>query len=128
MSRRALVLLATAAAIAAAAMAGSAAQAQEQVRAHMEGCLAWGGPGPVVVRNDCPRPISLMIMGFADQQPATTELAPGALYTAPFEWNTAGFMFTACPVGFQPSVRFAVENKETIGVSLYNCVAGRPSS
>ena len=51
-----------------------------------------------------------------------------SLYTAAFEWNTAGFMFTACPVGFQPSVRFAVENKETIGVSLYNCVAGRPTS
>jgi hypothetical protein len=126
-SRRALARLATAAAIAA-TMAVGIAEAQEQVRAHMEGCLAWGGPGPVVVRNDCPRPISLTIMSFGNQQPATIELAPGALYTASFEWNTTGFMFTACPGGFQPSVRFAVENKETIGASLYNCVAGRPTS
>jgi hypothetical protein len=37
-------------------------------------------------------------------------------------------MFTACPVGFQPSLPFAVENKEPIGVSLYNCVRGRPTS
>ncbi len=122
--RRALALALLALATASAAEA----EPQEQVRAHMEGCLAWGGPGNVAVRNDCPRPITLMLMNFADQQTVTTELAPGTRYTAAFEWNPVGFMFTACPVGYSPSLRFAVENKDAISVSLYNCVAGRPTS
>ena len=59
----------------------------------------------------------------------TTELAPGARFTSDAVWGkTSGFMFTACPIGFRPSVRFALENKEAIGVSLYNCVAGEPTS
>lgn len=117
------------AALAMAAATGmGAARAQEEVRAHMEGCLMWSPPGAIAVRNDCSRPITLMLMTFADQQTVTIELAPGGRYTSPFEWTGAGFMFTACPVGLQPSVRFAVENKEAIGVSLYNCVRGRPTS
>jgi hypothetical protein len=37
-------------------------------------------------------------------------------------------MFTACPLGFRPSVPFTLENKEAISLSLYNCVAGEPTS
>jgi hypothetical protein len=37
-------------------------------------------------------------------------------------------MFTACPVGFIPSVRFAIENKTPIRESLYNCQPGRPDA
>jgi hypothetical protein len=107
----------------------AAAQAQESVRAHMEGCLVWSGQGTVAVRNDCSRPLSLMLMNFDDQQVVTTDIAPGGRFTSAFAWGqSGGFMFTACPVGSRPSLRFAVENKEAIGVSLYNCVAGRPSS
>ena len=122
-----LALLAMAAATTT-AMAGAAARAQEEVRAHMEGCLLWSGPGAIAVRNDCSRPVALMLMTFADQQTVSTELAPGGRYASPFEWTAPGFMFTACPAGFQPSLRFAVENKEAIGGSLYNCVRGRPTS
>lgn len=116
------------AALAAATGMAATAEAQDEVRAHMEGCLLWSGPGAIAVRNDCSRPIALMLMTFAGQQTVTTEVAPGSRYSSPFEWTAAGFMFTACPVGFQPSLRFAVENKEAIGVSLYNCVRGRPTS
>ncbi len=38
-------------------------------------------------------------------------------------------MFTVCPVGYWPSLRFAVENAEPISVSLYNCLPpGKPIS
>jgi len=106
------------------------ARAQESVRAHMEGCLVWNAEGNVAVRNDCSRPLTLMLMNFADQQVVTTDIAPGERFTSAFAWGQTGggFMFTACPVGFRPSLRFAVENKDAIGVSLYNCVAGRPTS
>ena len=35
-------------------------------------------------------------------------------------------MFTACPVGYAPNVRFAAENKAAILDSLYNCLSARP--
>jgi len=105
------------------------AAAQDRSAAHMEGCLVWNREGNVAVRNECSRPISLMFMDFDVQQPLSGELAPGASYTTPALWGrSGGFMFTACPSGLQPSVRFALENKETIGASLYNCVTNRPTS
>ena len=111
------------------AAAAAPAGAQENVRAHMEGCLVWTGQGTLAVRNDCSRPLTLMLMSFDDRQVVTAEIAPGARYTTTLEWGQpGGFMFTACPVGYSPSVRFALENKDAIGVSLYNCVAGRPTS
>ena len=107
----------------------TAASAQERVFAHMEGCLVWNRDGNVGTRNECSRPIALMFMDFDVQQPVTFELAPGARFTSDSVWGqSTGFMFTACPLGFKPSVRFALENKEAIGVSLYNCVASEPTS
>ena len=105
------------------------AAAQETSAAHMEGCLVWNREGRVAVRNDCSRPLDLLYMDFSNQRVVAAELAPGGYITTESVWgSTGGFMFTACPVGWRPSVTFAVENKETIGVSLYNCVAGRPTS
>jgi len=106
-----------------------AAQSQERVFAHMEGCLVWSRDGNIAVRNECSRPLELMYMDFDVQQAMKTDLAPGARFTSNSVWGqTTGFMFTACPAGFRPSVRFALENKEAIGVSLYNCIAGEPTS
>ena len=105
------------------------ATAQEISAAHMEGCLVWNREGRVSVRNDCSRPLDLLYMDFSDQRVVAAELAPGGRFTAESVWGgTGGFMYTACPVGWRPSVAFAIENKETIGGSLYNCVAGRPTS
>ena len=105
------------------------AAAQEGTSAHMEGCLIWSGKGAVGVRNECSRPIALMFMTFDDQQVATAELPPGGRFTSDAEWGLPdGFMFTACPVGYKPNVRFSVENKDAIGLSFYNCVGGKPNS
>jgi hypothetical protein len=107
----------------------ASAAAQELTAAHMEGCLVWNRGGNVSVRNECSRPLALTFMDFDEQRVVTADLAPGARFTTDAVWGQAsGFMFTACPLGSRPSVRFALENKETIGVSLYNCVVGRPSS
>jgi len=108
---------------------GVAAQAQERRMAHMEGCLIWSREGSIAALNECSRPIALKYMDFDAQQTVTTELAPGARFTSDSVWGrTTGVMFTACPLGFRPSGPFALENKEAIGVSLYNCVAGEPTS
>ena len=39
---------------------------------------------------------------------------------------SGGWMFTACPAGYAPNIRFAVENKTAILNSLYNCLPARP--
>jgi len=107
----------------------SGAQAQERAIGHMEGCLVWNREGAISVRNECSRPLTLMFMDANSQQAQTADLAPGARFTADSVWGqSGGFMFTACPVGFRPSVRFMPENRETIAVSLYNCMQGQPTS
>ena len=104
------------------------AAAQQATAAHMEGCLVWSrsAGGAISAYNECSRPLTLMLMSFDDRIVVRQELAPGGRFTG--SEPTLGFMFTACPVGSEPSLRFALENKEAISVSLYNCVAGRPVS
>jgi hypothetical protein len=110
-------------------VAATGAAAQEGTSAHMEGCLIWSGRGAVGVRNECSRPIALMFMTFGDQQVVTAELPPGGRFVSEAEWGqSGGFMFTACPVGYKPNMAFSVENKDAIGLSLYNCVGGKPNS
>jgi hypothetical protein len=111
------------------AMAGPAI-AQEITAAHMEGCLVWNREGQVSARNECSRPLTLMFMDFDGRESVTADMPPGARFTsANSVWgSTGGFIFTACPPGSRPSLRFALENKEPIGASLYNCVVGRPTS
>jgi hypothetical protein len=107
----------------------ASAHAQEDSRAHMEGCLIWSGQGAVGVRNECSRPITLLFMTFDDQQVVTAGLPPGGRFISDAQWGqSGGFMFTACPTGYRPSVRFSIENKDAIGLSLYNCVGGKPNS
>ena len=68
-------------------------------------------------------------MDFDAQQAVTTELAPGARFTSDAVWGqTLRLHVHRLPLGFRPSVPFALENKEAIGVSLYNCVASEPTS
>jgi hypothetical protein len=110
-------------------VAAGGASAQENTQAHMEGCLIWNRDGAVSVRNECSRPLTLQFMTAEDQQVVSADLPAGGRFTADAVWGqTLGFLFTACPIGYRPSVRFALENKDAIGISLYYCVGGRPSS
>ncbi len=107
------------------------AAAQETAsRAHMEGCLLWGRlqDGRYGAANQCRQPITLLFMSLNDQRVIEGEIpAQGqfAISDSPPDGET---MFTACPRGYLPSVRFGIENAQPIIVSLYNCRAGRPNS
>jgi hypothetical protein len=110
-------------------IAATGAAAQEGTSAHMEGCLVWSGKGAVGTRNECSRPITLMFMTVEDRQITTADLPPGGRFVADREWGqSGGFLFTACPAGYRPNVPLSVENKDAIGLSLYNCVGGKPNS
>ena len=109
-------------------LAGSAA-AQYPAKAHMEGCLVWASAkGNLVVQNECSRPTTFMFMSFDDGHVVQSEIAPGAWFDTGRRAGEAEFMFTACPVGYVPSLRFAIENKAPISDSLYNCQPGRPDA
>ena len=105
------------------------ASAQFPAKAHLEGCLVWSvAKGNLVVRNECSQPMTFMFMSFGDGKVLQTEVAPGAWFDTGRRSGEGEFMFTACPVGFVPSLRFAIENKGPISDSLYNCQPGRPDA
>jgi len=111
-----------------AVFAAGEALAQERVQGHMEGCLVWHKQDPVGVRNECSRPISLQLMSFVDGKIVTSELSPGGKFVWERQGPPGGFMFTACAAGLKPNVPFAIENKQPIVLSLYNCVGTEPTS
>jgi hypothetical protein len=100
--------------------------AAQQVKAHMEACTEWGRAGSEFgTRNSCSKPISILFMTLGDQRAVEREVAPGAWFGVATDL-TGGWMFTACPVGYAPNLRFAAENKTAILDSLYNCLSARP--
>jgi hypothetical protein len=101
--------------------------AAQQVKAHMEACTQWARAGSGVgTRNSCDRPISILFMALVDQHVVERDVAPGAWFESGATDLSGGWMFTACPVGYVPNIRFAAENKTAILDSLYNCLPTRP--
>jgi hypothetical protein len=109
----------------------ASAQPRES-RAHMEACLRWSLAGNrFVTRNSCDTPVSIMFMTIYDGHVVTKDVAPGGRFDSdPLDANlTREMMFTACPAGYRPNLRFNTENAEPIRESLYNCVPpGKPTS
>ncbi len=109
-------------------LAATAAAAQEPSRPHMEGCLVWNASGRIGAHNECSRPVTILFMALGDQRVVEADVAPGGSFDTAARWGeSGGFMFTACPAGYVPSVRFSLENKTAIVESLYNCL-GRPQA
>ena len=107
------------------AAAGAAAQ---PVKAHMEACTRWGQAGSQHgTYNSCDAPVVILFMAFADTGVVEREVPPGAWFGSAADLS-AGWMFTACPVGYAPNIRFALENKDAILDSLYNCLPSRPGA
>jgi hypothetical protein len=111
----------------------STAVAQQKIsRAHMEACVRWIlVRDRYVTRNSCDTPVSILFMTLYDGHVVARDVPPGGHFQSdPVATDKAGeMMFTVCPVGYWPSLRFAVENAEPISVSLYNCLPpGKPIS
>ena len=107
-------------------MLGATDASAQQIKAHMEACTEWGRSGSEFgTRNSCDRPISILFMALGDQRVVEREVPPGAWF-GPSADLSGGWMFTACPVGYAPNIRFAAENKTAILDSLYNCLSARP--
>jgi len=97
--------------------------AQLRPKAHMEACTVWNqGGAHIGTRNDCNRPVSILFMDYRDQHVVEADVAPGAWFDTGASAPSTGFMFTVCPLGYVPSVRFSLENRVAIEDSLYNCL------
>ena len=109
--------------------AATPSAAQKSSQAHMEACTVWHYTDERIgTRNDCDRPVAIMFMAANDQNVVEADVPPGGWFdSGVIAATSGGFIFTACPVGYRPSVRFALENKALIAESLYNCVPGRPN-
>ena len=111
------------------AIAAGPASAQQAV-AHMEACTDWDfADGSFGTRNSCARPVAILFMTLAEQRIVQHDVPAGARFDAGASARDLqrGWLFTACPVGYLPNVRFSVANGQTILDSLYNCLpAGRP--
>ena len=111
------------------AMASVSAQ---QTKAHMEACTEWGYvDGQFGTHNSCSKPITILFMAFGDARVVARDVPPGGyLSSGTTEPDLANsWMFTACPLGYVPSVRFSTENATAILESLYNChLPGRPGA
>ena len=106
----------------------AATAAAQPIKAHMEACTRWDYSGAEFgTRNSCDDPVVILFMTIGDQQVIEREVAPGAWFGSPADLS-AGWMFTACPVGYAPNLRFGLENKDAILDSLYNCLPARPGA
>ncbi|SKA21768.1 hypothetical protein SAMN02745126_04252 [Enhydrobacter aerosaccus] len=95
-----------------------------QSRAHMEACTQWKKESSTIgTRNDCDRPISIKFMAYDGSHRIEADVPAGGWFdTGVPDGTIEGFIFTVCPVGNEPSVRFSLENQKTISDSLYNCL------
>ena len=110
--------------------AAAMAQQQKVSRAHMEACVRWiGTAGQFLTLNSCDTAITIQFMALADGRVVARDVQPGNQFeSGPMDpAKSTEMIFTVCPVGYRPSVRFAPENAETISESLYNCLPlGKP--
>jgi hypothetical protein len=105
-----------------------ATAAQQRPKAHMEACTEWHYAGARIgTRNDCNRPVTILFMDYSDRHVVESDVAPGGWFDSGAGAPSIGYMFTVCPVGYIPSVRFSLENRVVIEDSLYNCLPrGKP--
>lgn len=102
-----------------------AAAREHASRAHMEACVRWvHTDGQYLTMNNCDTAVSIQFMLLDSGRTIEKDVMPGSQFeSGPVDTsNGAEMMFTVCPVGYVPNVKFARENVEPISVSLYNCL------
>jgi len=94
----------------------------------MEACTRWVyAGGEWGTRNSCDSPVTIHFMALGNGRVVERDVAPAAWFGSGTA-DPGGWMFTACPVGYAPNVRFSAENKDAILDSLYNCLPARPGA
>ena len=116
--------LATAFALALLAAPQSSVLAQAPA-AHLERCFAWDVRDErLVAVNKCKARAAIMFMLLKDQRVMEGEVNSGELFHTGVSREDAqgDWMYTACPAGHVPNVPFALQYKDVIAPSAYQCV------
>jgi len=122
MRRPALALLATMVAL---ALPSLATGRERSSRAHMEACVRWVHvDGQYLTQNNCDTAVAIQFMALSGGRVVEKDVMPGSQFESGSIDTTNGseMMFTVCPVGYVPNLKFSRENAEPISVSLYNCL------
>jgi len=104
----------------------AAVSPQQTSVAHLENCIEWGYRnnhyGAV---NECKESASIHFMLINDERVIKGEVEPGAFFDTGLTGNqvsSSRLLFTACPVGYVPSVPFSTKYQDEIQASRYNCI------
>jgi hypothetical protein len=104
----------------------------QELLPHMESCLDWSHTdGQWGALNNCKGPTTIQFMVLADGPLITQDVPPGSRFNsgAPEPIGVNAWMYTACPVGYTPNIRFVPANADIIIPSHYHCVRqGRPDA
>lgn len=99
--------------------------AAQQTSPKLEACTKWDvQKGNFGFSNNCGEAVTVLFTTLPVQKTIAKVIKPGERFDAGLAKKTeeSGWMSTRCPVGFVPSVPFAVENREAIIASRYECV------
>lgn len=104
----------------------SAAIVPQSSVAHVEDCAVWGyrDNDHFGAINKCKDPMRIQFMLTNDQRVIEREVKPGEFFDTELTSNQVErtrWLFTACPVGYVPSVPFLLKHEDEIQASRYNC-------
>ena len=112
-------------------LVATAASAQD-LMPHMESCLDWSHvDGQWGAVNNCKEPTTIQFMVLTDGPVITRDIPVGNRFNSgtPEPIGGNAWMYTACAVGYTPSIRFVPENSDIIIPSHYHCIRqGRPDA
>lgn len=100
--------------------------ASGDTKLHLESCTKWSEQnGSFGFRNRCGEPVALLFIQLNGQHRFERVVKPDEWFDtgAPEKTiNATGWLFTACPADYVPSVPFTAENKNQILKGQYECV------
>ena len=95
-------------------------------RLHLEACTKWTEQdGSFGFTNECGEPVALLFVQLNGQRRFDRVVKPDERFdigVSEKTINASGWLFTACPAGYVPSVPFTVENQTQISKGQYECV------
>lgn len=103
----------------------STAISPQTTMAHVEDCAEWGYRNDRFgVINKCKDPMRIQFMLANDEHVMEREVKPGEFLDtgrSSEQVESTRWLFTACPIGYAPSVSFSLKYEDEIVASRYHC-------
>lgn len=100
--------------------------ASGDTRPHLEACTKWSEQkGNFGFTNECHEPVALLFIELNGPHRFDRVILPSERFDIGLPEKTinqTGWLFTACPAGYVPSVPFTTESQTRIVKSRYECV------